>query len=151
MTSPVPMPTARQAELQDRFKQYLRLRREGRPIEALKAAKALVKEEDLNQYHAAQLHGDLAEIPEVGVYHATERIKILEKLRENDDSRMVTGNLQDATEVMVHRQKIENAWVEKQSTMTLECRKAAVRNRYTAYFSYLERDQSSLGGDTPWE
>ncbi|RKL43296.1 hypothetical protein BFJ72_g4709 [Fusarium proliferatum] len=77
MKTPVPMPTARQgrSELYDRYKQYLRFQHEGPPIEVLKAAKALVKEEGLNPYHAVQLHMKLAEIPEIGLHHATETLE----------------------------------------------------------------------------
>ncbi|KAF4501776.1 hypothetical protein FAGAP_2023 [Fusarium agapanthi] len=143
MSSPVPMPTARQAELHDRFKQYLSRERQGPPIEVLKAAKALVKEEGLNPYHAAHLHMKLAEIPEMGLYHATEGVKTLTQLIKTNDSATIKVQLQEATKIMLERQNVEKAWMENQSTMTLECRAAALRNRYMGYFSSLERDQSS--------
>ncbi|KAF4442278.1 hypothetical protein FACUT_2095 [Fusarium acutatum] len=127
MSSPVPMPTARQAELHDRFKQYLSLEREGHPIEVLKAAKALVKEEGLNPYHAAHLHMKLAGIPEMGLYHATEGVRTLIQLRETDDSKTITVQLQEATKIMLQRQKVEKVWAENQNTMTLECREATGR------------------------
>ncbi|PNP82293.1 hypothetical protein FNYG_04482 [Fusarium nygamai] len=146
MSSPVPMPTARQAELHDRFKQYLSLEREGPPIEALKEAKALVEENGLNPYHAAHLHMKLAGIPEMGLYHATEAVRTLTQLRETSDSQTVAEQLQEATNAMLEAQKIEKDWSEHLDTMTSECREAAVQQRFTEYFSNLEQDQSSPSG-----
>ncbi|KAF5689715.1 hypothetical protein FDENT_4260 [Fusarium denticulatum] len=117
MSSPVPMPTARQAELHDRFNQHLRLEREGHPIEVLKAAKALVEEKDLNPYHAAHLHMKLAGIPEMGLYHATEAVRTLTQLRETSDSQTITKQLQEATNTMLQAQKIEKDWSEYLDTM----------------------------------
>ncbi|KAF5613809.1 uncharacterized protein FSUBG_421 [Fusarium subglutinans] len=143
MSSPIPMPTARQAELHDRFKQYLNRERQGPPIEVLKAAKALVQEEGLNPYHAAHLHMKLAEIPEMGLHHATEGVKILTQLIKTNDSADTEKQLQEATKIMLERQKVETAWIESQSTRPLECRAAALRNRYMVFFYSLEQDQSS--------
>ncbi|KAI1037174.1 hypothetical protein LB503_008843, partial [Fusarium chuoi] len=134
------------AELHDRYRQYLRLEREGAPIEVLKAAKALVKEEGLNPYHAVHLHIKLAEIPEIGLHHATEGVRTLLQLRKTDDSRSIMMQLQEATRIMKERGTIEKAWFEKQSTMTLESKEATVRKRYFDYFSDLEKDQSSPKG-----
>ncbi|KAF5244589.1 hypothetical protein FANTH_7668 [Fusarium anthophilum] len=128
MSSPIPMPTARQAELHDRFKQYLSRERQGPPIEVLKAAKALVQEEGLNPYHAAHLHMKLAGIPEMGLHHATDA-----------DTK---DKLQEATKIKLERQRVETVWIESLSTMSLECRAAALRNRYMVYFYSLEQDQS---------
>ncbi|KAF5571119.1 hypothetical protein FPHYL_635 [Fusarium phyllophilum] len=120
MSSPVPMPTARQAELQDRFTQYLRLEREVHPLEVLKAAKALVKEEGLNPYHAAQLHMKLSDVPEIGLYHTTEGVKILTQLRETDDSRNITEQLQEATKIMLKKQKEEKTRMDGTNGMGIE-------------------------------
>ncbi|KAG5757072.1 hypothetical protein H9Q69_000781 [Fusarium xylarioides] len=117
MSSPVPMPTARQAELQDRFTEYLRLEREVHPFEVLKAAKALVSEEGLNPYHAAHLHMKLAEVPEIGLYHATECVRTLTQLRETNDSQTIREQLQEATKVMLERQKHEKVWMESMENM----------------------------------
>ncbi|KLO89561.1 hypothetical protein CEK26_006584 [Fusarium fujikuroi] len=140
MKTPVPMPTARQAELHDRYRQYLRLEREGPPIEVLKAAKALVKEEGLNPYHAVHLHMKLAEIPEIGIYHAKEGVRILTQLRETDDSKSIIMELEEATKIMEERQKVEEVQLENYKTMTLKGKESTIRNRYIGYFSYLEQD-----------
>ncbi|KAF5598729.1 hypothetical protein FPCIR_2792 [Fusarium pseudocircinatum] len=146
MSSPVPMPTARQALLHDRFKQYLSLEREGHPLEVLKAAKALVEEQGLNPYHAAHLHLKLVGIPEMGLYHATEAVRTLTQLRETSDSHTITCQLQEATNAMLEAEKIEKDWSEHLDTMTSECREAAVQQRFTEYFSSFEQEQSSPSG-----
>ncbi|KAF5715613.1 hypothetical protein FGLOB1_2972 [Fusarium globosum] len=146
MKTPVPMPTARQAELYDRYKQYIHLERDGPPIEVLKAAKALVKEEDLNPYHAVHLHMKLAAIPEIGLHHATEGVRTLTQLRKTDDSKSIMMELQEATRIMKERGTVEKAWLKKHSTMTSELKEATVRKRYFDYFSDLEKDQPSHKG-----
>ncbi|KAF5567165.1 hypothetical protein FNAPI_756 [Fusarium napiforme] len=137
MNLPVPMPTARQGT------EYIRLEHEGHPIEALRAAKALVKEEDLNPYHAAKLHLKLADVPEIGLYHASEGVKTLTQLRETDDSRDIRWKLQEAENAMQEAQTIEKAWSKRLDTMTPETRETAVANRYNDYFSKHERDELS--------
>ncbi|RBR08222.1 hypothetical protein FVER53590_05594 [Fusarium verticillioides] len=117
MSSPVPMPTARQAELLDRFREYSRLEREGHPIEALRAAKELVKEQDLNPYHAAELHLKLADVPEIGLYHASEGVKTFTQLKETDNSRDIRWKLQEAENAMQEAQTIEKAWSKRLDTM----------------------------------
>ncbi|KAF5980915.1 hypothetical protein FCOIX_4561 [Fusarium coicis] len=146
MSSPVPMPTARQAELLDRFREYSRLEREGNPIEALRAAKELVKEQDLNPYHAAELHLKLADVPEIGPYHASEGVKTFTQLKETDDSRYITWKLQEAKKALLEAENIEKVWSGLLDKMAPETREAAVRNRYIDYFSKHERDELSSRG-----
>ncbi|KAF5641900.1 uncharacterized protein FTJAE_3890 [Fusarium tjaetaba] len=111
MSSPVPMPTARQGT------EYIHLEREGHPIEALRAAVALVREEGLNPYHAAELHLKLAYIPEMGLDHASESVKIFTKLKETDGSRDIRWKLQEAENAMQEAQTIEKAWSKRLNTM----------------------------------
>ncbi|RBA17747.1 hypothetical protein FPRO05_11462 [Fusarium proliferatum] len=88
----------------------------------------------------------LAEIPEIGLQHATECVRTLTQPRETDDSKFIMSELQEATRIMKERGTIEKAWLEKHSTMTLESKEATVRKRYFDYFSDLEKDQSSPKG-----
>jgi hypothetical protein len=99
--------------LHDRFNHYLSLEKDGPPLKALTAAKELVEEEGLNPYHAAHLHMKLAGIPEVGVYHASEAVKIYTKLKESDPS--ITDMWRRASEVLQERENAEKDWKQSQN------------------------------------
>lgn len=76
----------------------------------MRAAKELVKEQDLNPYHAAELHLKLADVPEIGLYHASEGVKTFTQLKETDDSRDITWKLQEAKKALLEAENIEKAW-----------------------------------------
>ncbi|KAJ4044228.1 hypothetical protein NW756_004560 [Fusarium oxysporum] len=151
MSSPVPMPTTRQAELHDMFNHYLSLERDGHTLEALRLANELVEEEGLNLYHAAHLHMKMARFPEAGVYHATKAVKILTQLKGADES--IADQLQEAWQVLLERQNVEKDWKEYQNIMLLENggtenREAIRQHRYNEYFSKLEQERQSRSEGT---
>ncbi|KAF4950735.1 hypothetical protein FGADI_8009 [Fusarium gaditjirri] len=146
MSSPAPMPTARQAELHAMFNKYLSLERDGHTLQALKFAHELVKEEGLNPYQAAQLHMKLAGIPETGVCHAAMAVQLLTKLKETDQS--IADQLQEALRVFLERQNAEKDWKEYQNAMLsenggTENAEAILQQRYNEYFSSLEQEKQS--------
>ncbi|KAF4340985.1 hypothetical protein FBEOM_5036 [Fusarium beomiforme] len=145
--APTP-PTARQAVLKEHFDHYLRLSKNGQALEALRTAKALLEENDLDDYQKAHLHTKLSEVPELGVYHATMALRIYKRLAYHEpDNQGLAASVESLKKLLNQQRYEERDFEEHAKEADPQAEQARRQQRYDEYFAKLEQEAKPTAAD----
>ncbi|KAF9780371.1 hypothetical protein IL306_000323 [Fusarium sp. DS 682] len=120
----------------------------GQALESLKTAKDLLEVDDLTAYHAAHLHTKLAEVPEMGVYHAGKALELYTNLAASKPNDRGMAACVESAKKLLNQQLYEEWDFREHSDHPDTLVEAAARQqRYNEYFLKLEQEAKPSAAD----